>query len=201
MPTPTAKPLALYSRVSTDDQHAEAQLAELRAYASRRGLPAIEYVDKGISGRRRSRPAFDGMLAAARRREVGAIVVVRLDRAARSLAHLAQLGEELSALGVELVSLREAIDTSTASGRALFGMCAVFAALEADLIRERTVAGLAAARARGAKIGRPALLDARGIARARRLRAAGRSFRQIAALLEVSPGTIVNVVREAVPSR
>jgi len=189
--------LGLYARVSTTDQHAEAQLAELRAYAARRGLPAVEYVDEGVSGRRRSRPAFDAMMKASRRRELGAVVVVRLDRAARSLGHLAELGEEFRDLGVELVSLRESIDTSTASGRAMFGMCAVFAALEVDLLRERTMAGLEAARRRGVRLGRPAALDRHGRERALRLRRSGRSIREIAEMLGVSVGTIHALVREA----
>lgn len=186
--------LGIYARVSTGDQHAEVQLAELRAYVARRGLPAREYIDEGISGRRRSRPAFDAMMAAARRRELDAIVVVRLDRLARSLGHLAELGEELRDLRVDLVSLRESIDTSTASGRAMFGMCAVFAALEVDLLRERTLAGLEAARRRGARLGRPPALDRRGRDRALRLRRSGRSIRQIAEVLGVAVGTVHAVV-------
>ena len=82
--------LALYCRCSTAEQHPEAQLAELRAYAARRGIPAVEYVDHGISGRRDSRPRLDALLAACRRREVEAVVVVRFDRLARSLAHRAR---------------------------------------------------------------------------------------------------------------
>ena len=82
--------IALYSRCSTTDQHPEAQLAELRAYAERRSLVAVEYVDRGVSGRKDRRPALDAMLAAAKRHEVSAVAVVRLDRLARSLAHMAQ---------------------------------------------------------------------------------------------------------------
>jgi len=98
-------PIALYARVSTEDQHAEAQLHQLREYAARRGVEAVEYVDAGVSGRKSSRPQLDAMLKACRRREVSAVVVVRLDRLARSLSMLATLGEELRELGVELVSL------------------------------------------------------------------------------------------------
>jgi len=165
-PQPEARSLAIYARVSTADQDAEVQLHELRRYAERRGLPAVEYVDGGVSGRRRSRPALDRLTAACRRREHAAVVVVALDRVARSLAHLAQLVEELAALDVEVVSLRESIDSSTAMGRAMLNVAGTFAQLEADLIRERTVAGLRAARRRGARLGRPRALDRRGVARA-----------------------------------
>ncbi len=121
--------IAVYVRVSTEDQHPEAQLGPLREYVARRDGKAIEYVDKAVSGRKDSRPALDRLLAACRRREHDTVVVVRLDRLARSLVHMARLGEELGALGVELVSLTEGIDTSTPTGRALFGMCGVFAQL------------------------------------------------------------------------
>ena len=190
--------LALYARVSTEDQHPDAQLAPLRDYAHRRGTEAIEFVDHGVSGRRSSRPDLGRMLKAARRREVDAVVVVRLDRLARSLAHMAQLGEEFQQLGVELVSLTEGIDTSTPTGRALFGMCGVFAQLEADLVRERTRAGLDAARRRGKKLGRPrAQRSPQLLARVRRLRSAGRSLSQIALALDVSKSMAAKLVREA----
>ncbi len=196
MPPTAARHLALYARVSTTHQSSAAQLGPLREYASRRALPAVEYVDDGVSGRKASRPALNRLLAACRRREVAAVVVVRLDRLARSLAHLAKLGEELQALGVELCSLSESIDTSSPTGRALFGMCGVFAQLEADLIRERTLAGLAVARRRGKRFGRPpAVYPPQLLARVRRLRQAGHSFRHIAELLEVSVGKAHKLAR------
>ena len=191
------QPIALYARVSTDDQHPEAQLAELRAYAKRRRVQTIEYVDRGVSGRRKRRRALDQMLQAARHQDVSAVVVVRLDRLARSLANMARLGEELQALGVELVSLHEGIDTRTATGRAMFGMCGVFAQLEGDLIRERTVAGLKAARRRGVQLGRPRALDQRDHQRVLRLRRSGHSIRAIAERLEVGVATVHRAIKAA----
>ncbi len=191
------QPIALYARVSTDDQHPEAQLAELRAYAKRRNVKTIEYVDRGVSGRKQRRRALDRMLQAARRQEVSAVVVVRLDRLARSLVNMARLGEELQALGVELVSLHEGIDTRTATGRAMFGMCGVFAQLEGDLIRERTVAGLKAARRRGVQLGRPRALDQREHQRVLRLRRSGHSIRAIAERLEVGVATVHRAIKAA----
>ena len=191
------QPIALYARVSTDDQYPEAQLAELRAYAERRRVQTIEYVDRGVSGRKPRRCALDQMLQAARRQDVSAVVVVRLDRLARSLADMARLGEELQALGVELVSLHEGIDTRTATGRAMFGMCGVFAQLEGDLIRERTVAGLKAARRRGVQLGRPRALDQREHQRVLRLRHSGHSIRAIAERLEVGVATVHRAIKAA----
>src|SRR4029453_9830770 len=114
-----------------------AQLAPLREYAARRGGEGREDIDHGGSGRKSQRPPLNAIMAAPHPRELESVVVVRLDRLARSLSHMARLGDELKALRVELVSLTEGIDTSTPMGQALFGMCGVFAQLEADLIRER----------------------------------------------------------------
>jgi DNA invertase Pin-like site-specific DNA recombinase len=192
------KPVAIYARVSTGDQHPDAQLGPLREYAARRGVDVREFIDHGVSGRRSSRSALDAMLAAARRREVAAVVVVRLDRLARSLAHMARLGEDLQALDVELVSLTEGIDTSTPTGRALFGMCGVFAQLEADLIRERTLAGVAAARRRGRRPGRPkAERDPAMVARLGRLRASGQSLASVARMLGLTKALVAKMERES----
>jgi DNA invertase Pin-like site-specific DNA recombinase len=126
-------------------------------------------------------------MAGVRRREIRVVVVAALDRLARSLPHFAALGAELEALGCQLVSLREAIDTGTPMGRAMFAMSGVFAQLERDLVVERTRAGLEAARRRGKKLGRPRTdYGRRTIDRAKRLQAAGRSVREIAAVLGTS---------------
>ena len=185
-----ALPLALYARVSTTDQHAEVQMAELRAYAGRRGGEFIEFIDEGVSGRKDSRPALDKMMAAAKRREISAVAIVRLDRLGRSVLHLAKLAEEFESLGIELISLHEAIDTSTAAGKMMFGMFSLVAEFEANLIRERTLAGIAAARKRGKAIGRPPALSAAQRRRVTRLRASGKSLRKIAEQLEVGVATI-----------
>jgi predicted site-specific integrase-resolvase len=85
-----AKTVALYARVSTSDQTAAGQLHALRAYGEGREEDAAEFVDEGVSGAKASRPALDEMLAAARRRELSAIVVTKLDRIGRSSLHLAK---------------------------------------------------------------------------------------------------------------
>jgi len=187
--------IALYARVSTADQHVDGQLHALRAYAQARGLDvAGEYVDHGQSGAKARRPALDRLLADARRRKLDAIACTKLDRLARSVRHLTTLAAELEALGVDLVVLDQAIDTSTPSGRFLFHTLGAVAELERDLIRERTRAGLAAARRRGVRMGRPEALDAEARARLRRLVASGTPQRRIAELLGISKGT---VAREA----
>jgi len=187
--------LALYARASGTDQRPEVQLAPLRAYATRRGGEAREFIDHGISGAKDRRPGLDRMMEAARRREITAVVVTKLDRIARSVRHLTQLAGELETLGVDLVVLDQAIDTGTPSGRLLFHVLGAIAEFERDLIRERTQAGLAAARRRGKRLGRPSALDAAQRQRLRRLWKAGRSQRHIARVLDVSKGTVHREIR------
>ena len=145
----------LYARVSTIDQTPENQLAGLRAFAIARGWDAREYVDHGVSGARERRPALDTMLSAARTRKIDVLVCTKLDRLARSTHHLVTLAKELQALGVDLVVLDQAIDTTTPSGRLLFHMLAAISEFERDLIRDRVLAGIRRARAQGRRFGRP----------------------------------------------
>src|SRR5687767_13024953 len=93
----------LYARVSTLEQTPENQLAPLRAFSTARQWTAVEYVDHGLSGAARRRPELDRLLEAVRRRQVDVVVCTKLDRLARSTAHLVGLGQELAALGVDLV--------------------------------------------------------------------------------------------------
>ena len=189
------KPIALYARVSTAEQTVAAQLLQLRQYAEGRGAEAVEFVDAGVSGIKASRPALDEMMAAARRREVGAVVVTKLDRLARSTRHLCNLAAEFEALGVDLVILDLAADTSTPMGRLLFTMLAGVAEFERELIRDRVISGMRAAKAQGKRIGRPAAMDKEKVARARRMRSAGQSWRAIGRVLEVSHATVIAALR------
>lgn len=108
---------AVYARVSTLDQEPENQLRELRRYVETRGWQFTEFIDKGVSGARESRPALDSLVRDARRRRFDALVVWRLDRLGRNLRHLILLLDELTALGISFVSLGEGIDTATPAGR------------------------------------------------------------------------------------
>lgn len=147
---------AIYARVSTSDQSADMQLAELREQAQRRGWSIIaEYVDQGISGTKVSRPELDRLMSDARRRRMDVVLVWRFDRFARSTAHLLSALEEFRALGTDFVSLNEAVDTTTPLGRMVFTVVAAVAELERAIIIERVRGGLARARAKGRKLGRP----------------------------------------------
>ena len=146
----TGRRIALYARVSTGEQTVAPQLDVLREYAERRGFENVEvYEDPAMSGARARRPGLDRLMKDARRRRIDAIAVVRLDRLGRSIRHLLNLAAELDALGVDLMVTDQGIDTSTPAGRLLFNVLAAIGEFERDLIRERTLAGVAAAKRRG----------------------------------------------------
>ena len=150
--------VALYGRISTANgsQDVGMQLRELREYCARRGWEtAGEYVDVGISGTREKRPELDRLMVDAHRRHFDVLVVWKFDRFARSVSHLLRALETFKALGVEFVSLSEAIDTSTPMGRMVFTILGSVAELERSLIVERVRAGIRNARAKGKRLGRP----------------------------------------------
>src|SRR5271155_4347310 len=181
---------AIYARVSTNNgQDPHMQIRELREYCQRRGWEIEgEYVDAGVSGAKEHRPQLDVLLATCRKRLVDAVVVYRYDRFARSLRQLVNALEEFRSLGIEFVSLHEGVDTSTPNGRLVFGIFASIAGFERELIRDRVRSGIAAARSKGKKLGRPKIsLD---VGRIVALRASGRSWPQIATELGASVGTI-----------
>ncbi|MBC6974874.1 MULTISPECIES: recombinase family protein [Bacillus] len=136
-----------YARVSTQDQNLDMQVDELQ----KNGCERI-YQEK-ISGAKQNRQELK--IALDMLREGDTFVIYKLDRLARSVKQLYEIMDIIREKNVHFISLKDNIDTSTASGRAMFGMFAVFAEFERDIIRERTVAGLDAARARGRKGGRP----------------------------------------------
>lgn len=137
-------------------QRAKGQLLELRQYAAARGWTITqEYVDRGVSGTQDSRPALDELMADARRRKFEAVLVWRFDRFARSTKHLISALEEFQAVGVDFISLTEAIDTSTPMGKMVFTILGAVAELERSLLVERIHMGLARAEKEGKRFGRP----------------------------------------------
>src|SRR6516225_4568251 len=180
---------AIYARVSTKDQNCELQVRDLRAFCTARSFSMIgEFVDVGESGAKDSRPHLNELMAAARKRQLDAIVVWRFDRFARSTKHLLLALEEFRSLGIQFISYQENIDTSSPLGQALFTIVSAVAQLERDLIRERVSAGIRNARENGRKFGRPM----RAVDRDRilQMRGEGRSLRQIAENLGIGYGTV-----------
>jgi DNA invertase Pin-like site-specific DNA recombinase len=160
---------AIYVRVSTSDQHVESQLYDLRELAAKRGFEvAKEYRDCGVSGRRARRPGLDSLIADARQRKFSVVLVAAFDRVARSVKHFLQVMDELDSLGVVFISRRENVDTSGPMGRLFLTLIGSIAELEADLIRERVLAGMRRAKLDGVRIGRsPMSLDRAAVVRDR----------------------------------
>ena len=153
-----SKRVALYVRVSTDDQTVENQLRELQTWAQRCGHDVVRvFQDRGVSGAkgRDKRPGFDAMLKAAVRREFDMLAVWSSDRLGRSLQHLIEVLQTIRDTGCGLYIHTQALDTTTPSGRAMFGMLAVFSEFEREMIVARVNAGMARAKTHGTKSGRP----------------------------------------------
>ena len=193
---PGAKALraGLYARVSTHDQKTlPMQLSAMRDYAEKRGWTvAIEVQDVGSGST--TRPQRETLIEAARRREIDCVLVWRLDRWGRSLVDLVNTLQELTALDVGFVSLSEALDLTTSSGRALAGMLAVFAEFERDILRDRVKAGIDQARKDGKPHGRPITVG-KLVPEMKRLRREGLSHREIAQRLEVSHASVIRLLR------
>ena len=179
-----------YARVSTDDQRLDLQRDALQAAGCAR------LFEDTISGARAERPGLAQALSHLRPGDT--LVVWKLDRLGRTVHGLVAFMAELQARGIQFRSLKDAIDTGTPAGRFFFHVMAALAEMERGLIRERTRAGLAAARARGRLGGRKPLMDARRLDTARRLlRDESLSMQEIAARVGVSRSTLYRALGRA----
>lgn len=143
-------------RVSTASQKPDSQKDGLYAYAGRAGLIIVsEYLDIAVSGRKEGRPQLNDLMKASRNYEFDCVLVWKFDRFARSVAHLLRALEEFNHLGIRFISVQDQVDTKTPMGKAMFTIIGAMAELESSLIGERVKAGMAAAKARGKKPGRP----------------------------------------------
>ncbi len=181
-----------YARVSTTDQHLALQTDALQVAGCERLFRDT------VSGAKTERP---GLTAALREcRPDDTLVVWKLDRLGRSLPHLVETVRELVARGVGFQSLQEQIDTATSGGKLIFHIFASLAEFERDLIRERTNAGLSAARARGRKGGRPKGVDQKKQKAALALKKdAGHSIREICEIVGISRNTYYNYTHSEDP--
>lgn len=187
--------VAIYLRVSTNEQTTMNQRAELEAWAARAGHDVVAvFEDHGISGAkgRDKRPGFDRMLKAATRREFDMLAVWSTDRLGRSMQHVLDVLMTLRDTGTALFIHTQGLDTSTAAGRAMFQMLGVFAELERELITERVHAGIKRAKAEGKHCGRPSLASDT-LASVRDALVAGQSVRAAAKAAGVGLGTVARV--------
>ena len=173
-----------YARVSTADQKLRMQLDALKAAQCDQ-----IFKDHGVSGGRASRPGLDKALAALKPGDV--LVVLKLDRLGRSVQHLSDLLVRLGNEGIHFCSLAEGINTTTPGGKLVYHLFAAFAEFNRDMIRENTVLGLAAAKQRGARVGRPQLLGIEEILEGHRcVTQFGIPIGDVAERLEVSHATL-----------
>ena len=148
---------ALYLRVSTAQQKPDLQVDGVHGYAARAGLEIVaEYLDQTVSGRQEGRPQLQALMRAARQHEFACVLVWKFDRFARSVSHLLRALEEFNHLRIRFISVQDQVDTASPMGKAMFTIIGAMAELESSLISERVKAGMAAARARGKPLGRPA---------------------------------------------
>lgn len=185
-----------YLRVSTGKQDEQLQHDALDKAGV---LKRNRYVDHGVSGTKAERPGLGALLAdATAERDRGhkvTIVVYRLDRLGRSTLHIAQLLANLTEQGIFIESIADGLNSSTPMGRAMLQMAAIFAEMERNIIAERTVAGLAAAKAQGRTGGRPKATDSKMAKQAQTLRDSGESVHDIAKALKVSVATVYRITK------
>jgi DNA invertase Pin-like site-specific DNA recombinase len=183
------KRVAIYARVSTDEQDKGLQLTALRELAIQRGWELkTEYVDHGVSSRN-VRPQLESLMRDAQKHKFEVVAVWKFDRFARSTRELVFALEQFQSWGIDFVSVTQSIDTSGPMGRLVYAVLAGIAEFERDLIRERVVAGMKEAKRKGKHCGRPMIeFD---VDQAAELRRAGMSWRKLA----TSTGVPVHLLR------
>ena len=185
--------VGLYARVSTHDQQTlSLQMRAMREYSAKRGWTITVQIKEVGSGAA-ERELREKLLAAARRREIDVVLVWRLDRWGRSLVDLVVTLKELAGLGVSVVSLTEALDLTTPTGRAMAGLLSVFAEFEHEILRERIRAGIAEARLKGKHLGRPVTIG-KQTSQIRKLHRAGISKAEIARRLDISRTSVRRIL-------
>jgi DNA invertase Pin-like site-specific DNA recombinase len=182
------KVVALYVRVSTQDQNCESQTRALLDWCSKQGIFNHEiFTDHGISGAKESRPALNQLMERVDAGEIEQVIVFSFSRFARSVSHLLKALNIFKQKNVRFISVTEALDTNSPMGLALFTILGALAQMEREIIRNRVIAGLQNARAKGKVIGRvrkrnSMLIDS--------LLEAGLSFREISRVAKCSHGSV-----------
>jgi DNA invertase Pin-like site-specific DNA recombinase len=181
--------VAIYTRVSTDEQKTDLQLMDLREYVARRGYQVFRIYEDVISGAAADRPALARLMDDARKRRFDIVLVWKFDRFARSLKMLVDSLALFQDLGIDFISYKENIDTTTSMGRLIFHINSAYAEFERDIIRDRVKAGVRAKREKTGKWGR-SVLDPAIQRQIKELIAAGISIRKAAKELGISTRTV-----------
>ena len=197
------KHVAIYTRVSTDKQTDESQQGDLRRYLEENGLTNVKWYQDTASGADLSRPAFDRLREAVFRGRVSTVVVWKLDRLSRSMKDGINLLADWCEKGIRVISLTQSLDFSGTLGRMIAAVLLGVAEMERQYINERIRAGLAAARVKGTRLGRPkgsrTSPDKLKVKpeHAARLRAAGMGVAEIARTMRVSKTAVYAALRGA----
>ena len=187
----------IYSRVSTNEQTVENQLRVLREVAEKRGLEVVrEISDEGISGAkgRDERPGFDELIKGSVKNEWDIILVWDVSRLGRSLKHLVSFLEDIQSAHCDMYIHQSGIDTSTPSGKMMFGMLSVFSEFERSMIRERVIAGQQRAKAEGKHIGRKTNVNDGIITAVYHMRQNNVPIKRIAKDLQIGVGTVYKIL-------
>ena len=187
----------IYSRVSTDKQTVDNQLKVLREVAEKKGLEVVrEISDEGISGAkgRDEREGFDELIKGSIQKEWDIILVWDVSRLGRSLQHLVSFLDDIHSANCDLYIHQSGIDTTTASGKMMFQMIALFSEFERSMIRERVIAGQQRAKSEGKHIGRKSNLTEGVINAVKQLRANNVPIKRIAKDMHIGVGTVYKIL-------
>lgn len=191
-----------YARVSTLlGQDPSLQITNIREYCAARSLEiSDEFIDKGISGTKESRPAFDEMIKQAKRGKFKVIVVAALDRLGRNTLHLLKTIQELDHYGVHIISLRENLDFKSPTGRMVLTVLISVISMEREIISTRIKEALAAKKIQaqktgnGWRCGRKTIVTPERASRALLLRSQGHSIREIANQIGIAPSSVHKIL-------
>ncbi|MCO4795425.1 MAG: recombinase family protein [Bacteriovoracaceae bacterium] len=187
------KKVAVYARVSTNEQSVDLQVKELKNYIKQQGWEIFSIYEDKRTGTNANRPQFKKMIEDAESGSFDTVICWKLDRLFRSLKDLINTLNYFASKDISFIALKDNIDLTTSSGRLMMHIIGAFAEFEASIIRERVVSGLNAAKEKGVKLGRPKLRNDELI---HSLRDQGMTYKQIKDLTNYSEGTIANSLKK-----
>jgi DNA invertase Pin-like site-specific DNA recombinase len=191
------KKVAIYTRVSTDEQKTDLQLMDLKEYVQKRGYETFNFYEDIVSGAAKERKALDQLMDDAKKRKFDIVLVWKFDRFARSLKMLVDGLALFQELGIDFISFKENIDTTTSMGKLIFNINSAYAEFERDIIRDRVIAGIKAKREKTDIWGRRNIASDVQI-QIQELIKQGESIRQVAKTLHVAKGTVQKYMKQTV---